>query len=105
MPQGFKNAVASTRCQLRGLNLLNIQGALPLDHSQLETEIGIQLVNIRDPWTSEQRQASCRSLMMKSEDKQIRQVSTMNWPEFQEGVLRISTHDWTENEFIELRGQ
>ena len=105
LPQGFQDSVTSTRCQLRGLNLLNIQGALPSDHSQLKTEIALQLVNIRDPWTSEQRQSSCRSLVMKSEGKQIRQVSTMNWPEFEEGFLRIATHDWTENEFIGLREQ
>ena len=105
LPQGFKDSITSTRCQLRGLNLLNIQGALPSDHSQLETEIALQLVNIRDPWTPEQRQSSCRSLMIKSEGKQIRQVPTMNWPEFEEGFLRIATHDWTENEFIGLRGQ
>lgn len=105
LPQGFKNSVASTQCQLRGLNFLNIQGALPADHSQLKTEIAIQMVNIQDPWTSEQRRSSCHSLMMKSEGQQIRKVSSMNWPEFQEGVVRISTHDWTDNEFIELGGQ
>ena len=105
LPQGFKKSVASTQCQLRGLNFLNIQGALPADYSQLKTEIDIQMVNIQDPWTSEQRRSSCHSLLMKSESQQIRKVSSMNWPEFQEGVVRISTHDWTENEFIVLGGQ
>ena len=105
LPQGFKNAIDSARCQLRGLNLLNLQGALPIDHPQLKTEIAIQLVNIKDPWTSIQRQSACLNLLENTESKQIRGVSSMNWPEYEGGVLRVSAHDWTENEFSDLVGQ
>ena len=105
LPQGFKNAIDSARCQLRGLNLLNVQGALPIDHPQLKTEIAIQMVNIKDPWTSIQRQSACLNAIENSESKEIRGVSSMNWPEYEEGFLRVSAHDWTENEFSELLGQ
>ncbi|MGB0780558.1 MAG: hypothetical protein ACPGQN_02140, partial [Candidatus Poseidoniaceae archaeon] len=105
LPQGFKNAIDSARCQLRGLNLLNVQGALPIDHPQLKTEIAIQMVNIKDPWTSIQRQSACLNALENSESKEIRGVSSMNWPEYEEGFLRVSAHDWTENEFSELLGQ
>ena len=76
-----------------------------MDHSQLKAEIAIQMVNIKDPWTSIQRQSSCLKVVAHTKSKQIRGVSSRSWPEFEEGFLRVSAHDWTENEFSELLEQ
>ena len=102
LPTSFKHAADSVQCQLRGLDLLALQGAVPSENPVLKDEIRIHLENLVDPWTSSQRIEAFRSNLNRATTKQFKSVSSQSWPELEHGVLRVSTTDWSQDEINAL---
>ena len=102
LPTSFKHAANSVQCQLRGLDLLALQGAVPSENPVLKDEIRIHLENLVDPWTSSQRIEAFRSNLNRATTKQFKSVSSQSWPELEHGVLRVSTTDWSQDEINAL---
>lgn len=102
LPTSFKHAAGSVQCQLRGLDLLALQGAVPSENPVLKDEIRIHLENLVDPWTSSQRIEAFRSNLNRATTKQFKSVSSQSWPELEHGVLRVSTTDWSQDEINAL---
>ena len=102
LPTSFQNSAASVSCRLRGLNLLEIQGAIPETNPQLQQEIQIQMSNVTDPWTSLQRFDACTKELQAAHGQEIVPVQSSNWPEISQGSLRISVKDWTNDEIEKL---
>lgn len=103
LPRSFQNSITSVNCQLRGLNLLELQGAIPTNHQQLQQEVQIHVENLTDPWTSAQRIQSCANRLLQSNDAEILPVYSKNWPELKEGRTRISFEHWSDDEILHLR--
>ena len=102
LPKSFKHAADSVRCQLRGLDLLALQGAVPSENPVLKDEIRIHLENVVDPWTSVQRIDAFRGNLNRATTKQFKSVSSQSWPELEHGVVRVSTIDWSQDEINAL---
>ncbi|MGB0475332.1 MAG: twin-arginine translocase subunit TatC [Candidatus Poseidoniaceae archaeon] len=102
LPTSFKHAADSVQCQLRGLDLLALQGAVPSENPVLKDEIRIHLENVVDPWTSSQRIEAFRSNLNRATTKQFKSVSSQSYPELEHGVLRVSTKDWSQDEINAL---
>ena len=102
LPASFKESAESVRCQLRGLDLLNIQGGIPSDNPILKDEIRIHIDNVVNPWTSAQRIETMRNNLRSTVKREIKTVDTPTWPELEQGVLRISTKDWSLDELDSL---
>ncbi len=98
LPISFQNTAKSARCRLRGLDLLGLQGAIPTDNPQLREEVQIHIENLTDPWSSTQRIESCSIRLNEAQSNRFVPVSTQTWPEMEEGILRISTNNWTVDE-------
>ena len=98
LPTSFKYAAQSVQCQLRGLDLLALQGAIPSDHPVLKDEVRIHIENIVNPWSSAQRIETFKKNLQRTTKKKINTVETQSWPELENGVLRVSTKDWTQDE-------
>ncbi|MDP6866638.1 MAG: twin-arginine translocase subunit TatC [Candidatus Poseidoniaceae archaeon] len=103
LPSNFKKSVESVNCRLRGLNFLEMQGATPSNNEQLRDEIQIHLENVTDPWTSSQRIDACSNRMKDSSVHKFIPVESSIWPEMQDGVLRISVKNWTDDELATFR--
>ena len=102
LPTSFKHAADSVRCQLRGLDLLALQGAVPSENPVLKDEVRIHLENVVDPWTSGQRIDAFRGNLDQATTKQFKSVSSQSWPELEHGVLRVSIKDWSQEEINAL---
>ena len=102
LPTSFKHAADSVRCQLRGLDLLALQGAVPSENPVLKDEVRIHLENVVDPWTSSQRIEAIRSKLNRTTVKQFNSVSSQSWPELEHEVLRVSIKDWSQEEINAL---
>ena len=102
LPTSFKHAADSVQCQLRGLDLLALQGAVPSENPVLKDEIRIHLENVVDPWTSGQRIDAFRANLNRATTKQFKSVSSQSWPELEHGVVRVSTIDWSQDEINAL---
>ena len=102
LPTSFKHAADSVQCQLRGLDLLALQGAVPSENPVLKDEVRIHLENIVDPWTSSQRIEAIRSNLNRATAEQFKSVSSQSWPELDHGVLRVSIKDWSQEEINAL---
>ena len=98
LPTQYRDTLGSVNCTLRGLNLLELQGAIPKDQEQLKDEVNIQLTNLTDPWSWQQRMNTLNEKLRQSTIDQIVPVRTRTWPEATKGGLRISVEDWTEEE-------
>ncbi len=98
LPQSFQKTTESANCQLRGLNLLDLQGATPQKNPLLHSEVEIQLENLVDPWTSTQRIKSCQNRLFESNADNYRLVSSSSWPEIEQGSVRISMENWSDDE-------
>lgn len=98
LPQSFQKTMKSANCRLRGLNLLDLQGATPQKNPLLHSEVEIQLENLVDPWTSTQRIKACQYRMSESNADNYTLVSSSSWPEIKQGSVRISTENWSDNE-------
>ena len=102
LPTSFKHAADSVQCQLRGLDLLALQGAVPSENPVLKDEVRIHLENVVDPWTSSQRIEAIRSKLNRTTAKQFNSVSSQSWPELEHEVLRVSIKDWSQEEINAL---
>ena len=102
LPRSFKRAADSVQCQLRGLDLLALQGAVPSENPVLKDEVRIHLENVVDPWTSSQRIEAIRSKLNRTTAKQFNSVSSQSWPELEHEVLRVSIKDWSQEEINAL---
>ena len=102
LPTSFKHAADSVQCQLRGLDLLALQGAVPSENPVLKDEIRIHLENVVDPWTSSQRIDAFKGNLNRATTKQFKSVSSQSWPELEHGVVRVSTIDWSQDEINAL---
>ena len=102
LPTSFKHAADSVRCQLRCLDLLALQGAVPSENPVLKDEVRIHLENVVDPWTSSQRIEAIRSKLNRTTAKQFNSVSSQSWPELENEVLRVSIKDWSQEEINAL---
>ena len=102
LPTSFKHAADSVQCQLRGLDLLALQGAVPSENPVLKDEVRIHLENVVNPWTSSQRIEAFRSNLNRATAKQFKSVSSHSWPELEHGVLRVSTKEWSQDEINTL---
>ena len=80
-----------------------MQGATPSNNEQLRDEIQIHLENVTDPWTSSQRIDACSNRMKDSSVRKFIPVESSIWPEMQDGVLRISVKNWTDDELATFR--
>ena len=98
LPERFQKTIESANCQLRGLNLLDLQGATPQKNPLLHSEVEIQLGNLVDPWTSTQRIKSCQNRLFESNADNYRLVSSSSWPEIEQGSVRISMENWSDDE-------
>ena len=98
LPESFQKTVSSARCTMRGLDLLGLQGSLPNDHTQLRQEVNIHLENVVDPWSPKQRLDACIRYLGPDEGSSLRFVETKQWPEFEQGTLRISGNGWSDDE-------
>ena len=98
LPERFQKTIESANCQLRGLNLLDLQGATPQKNPLLHSEVEIQLENLVDPWTSTQRIKSCQNRLFESNADNYRLVSSSSWPEIEQGSVRISMENWSDDE-------
>ena len=98
LPQSFQKTMESANCRLRGLNLLDLQGATPQKNPLLHSEVEIQLENLVDPWTSTQRIKACQNRMFESNADNYTLVSSSSWPEIKQGSVRISTENWSDKE-------
>lgn len=98
LPERFQKTIESANCQLRGLNLLDLQGATPQKNPLLHSEVEIQLENLVDPWTSTQRIKSCQNRLLESNADNYRLVSSSSWPEIEQGSVRISMENWSDDE-------
>lgn len=102
LPTSFHNTAQSAQCKLRGLDLLGLQGAIPAENQQLREEVQIHIENLTDPWGSSQRLESCSRKFKEAQSNQFMSVSTQTWPEMEDGILRISTNNWTVDEIEAL---
>jgi Sec-independent protein secretion pathway component TatC len=102
LPTSFHNTAQSAQCKLRGLDLLGLQGAIPTENQQLREEVRIHIENLTDPWSSTQRIESCSRKFKEAQSNQFMSVSTQTWPEMEDGILRISTNNWTVDEIEAL---
>ena len=102
LPTSFHNTAQSAQCKLRGLDLLGLQGAIPTENQQLKEEVQIHIENLTDPWSSTQRIESCSRKFKEAQSNQFMSVSTQTWPEMEDGILRISTNNWTVDEIEAL---
>ena len=102
LPTSFHNTTQSAQCKLRGLDLLGLQGAIPTENQQLKEEVQIHIENLTDPWSSTQRIESCSRKFKEAQSNQFMSVSTQTWPEMEDGILRISTNNWTVDEIEAL---
>ena len=98
LPESFHHSIQSARCTLRGLNLLDLQGSLPNDHMQLKSEVDIHLHNLIDPWSPQQRLNACLNQSNLMQQNNVSFVRTKQWPESQQGSLRISVNGWSEDD-------
>ncbi len=98
LPESFQETVSSARCTMRGLDLLGLQGSLPNDHTQLRQEVKIHLENVVDPWSPKQRLDACIRYLGPGDGTSLRFVETKQWPEFEQGTLRISGNGWSDDE-------
>jgi hypothetical protein len=83
---------------MRGLNLLELQGAVPATNPTLQMEMNIQIANITNPWSSNQRFKECSKRYQHSGIQSFQFVYEPRLPELRENVVRILTTDWRENE-------
>ena len=102
LPTSFKHAADSVRRQLRSLDLLALQGAVPSENPVLKDEVRIHLENVVDPWTSSQRIEAIRSKLNRTTARQFNSVSSQSWPELEHEVLRVSIKDWSQEEINAL---
>jgi len=102
LPTSFHNTAKSARCSLRGLDLLGLQGAIPAENQQLREEVQIHIVNLTDPWSSTQRIESCSIKLKEAQSNRFKTVPSQTWPEMEDGILRISTNNWTVDEIEAL---
>jgi hypothetical protein len=98
LPASFQNSIQSSRCKMRGLNLLELQGAVPATNPTLQMEMNIQIANITNPWSSNQRFKECSKRYQHSGIQSFQFVYEPRLPELRENVVRILTTDWRENE-------
>ena len=98
LPESFRETVSSARCTLRGLDLLGLQGSLPNDNVQLRREARIHLNNVIDPWSSKQRLDACLSHLGPEDRTSLTFVETKQWPELEQGTLRIYGRYWSDIE-------
>jgi len=104
LPESFQESVSSTRCTLRGLDLLSLQGSLPNDNIQLRREVSIHLENVVDPWSSKQRLDSFIRHLEPEERKSLTFVDGKQWPELKQDTLRVCAKDWSDDEMDVIRG-
>lgn len=98
LPASFQNSIQSGRCKMRGLNLLELQGAVPATNPTLQIEMNIQIANMTNPWSSNQRFKECSKRYQHSGIQSFQFVHEPHLPELRENVVRILTTDWRENE-------
>ncbi len=103
LPESFQKTITSTRCTLRGLNLLGLQGSLPHDHAQLKSEVDIHMQNLVDPWSSQQRIEACSNLLENQMEHRLKFVRTKHWPESEPGALRISAEGWSKDDMAAVQ--
>ena len=103
LPNSFKESLQSIHCSLRGLDLLGLQGSLHQSNAQLKDEVNIAMANLVDPWNRNQRFASIRTIIDKSDSAEIVQNDSVHWKEQTTGQLRINVHTWTDEEKELLR--
>ena len=103
LPDSFQKTITSTRCTLRGLDLLGLQGSLPNDHAQLKSEVDIHIQNLVNPWSSQQRIKACSNLLENQMEHRLKFVRTKPWPESEPGVLRISAEDWSKEDMTAVQ--
>jgi Sec-independent protein secretion pathway component TatC len=98
LPASFQNSIQSSRCQMRGLNLLELQGAIPSTNPTLQTEMNVQIANIADPWSPNQRIEECSNRLQHSKLTSFQFIRDSQLPELKENVVRVIATDWLENE-------
>ncbi len=98
LPEPFQNSIQSSRCKMRGLNLLELQGAVPATSPTLQMEMNIQIANITNPWSSNQRFEECSKRYQHSGIQSFQFVHEPRLPELRENVVRILATDWRESE-------
>ena len=103
LPSSFQHSIQSSRCKMRGLNLLELQGAIPATNTTLQAEMDIQIANITDPWSSNQRRKECSKRFHHSGIDSFQFVHQSQFPELQENVVRIMATGWQENEIASFK--
>ena len=98
LPSSFQYSIQSSRCQMRGLNLLELQGAIPATNTTLQAEMDIQIANIINPWSTNQRLAECSKRFHQSGIDSFQFVKDSHFPELRENVVRILATDWLDSE-------
>ena len=88
---------------MRGLNLLELQGAIPATNTTLQAEMDIQIANLTDPWSSNQRRKECSKRFHHSGIDSFQFVHQSQFPELQENVVRIIATGWGENEIASFK--
>ena len=103
LPSSFQYSIQSSRCQMRGLNLLELQGAIPATNTTLQAEMDIQIANIINPWSTNQRLSECSKRFHHSGIDSFQFVNDSHFPELRENVVRILTTDWLDSEIESFR--
>ena len=103
LPSSFQYSIQSSRCQMRGLNLLELQGAIPATNTTLQAEMDIQIANIINPWSTNQRLSECSKRFHHSGIDSFQFVNDSHFPELRENVIRILTTDWLDSEIESFR--
>jgi hypothetical protein len=83
---------------MRGLNLLELQGAIPSTNPTLQTEMNVQIANIANPWSANQRIEECSNRLQHSKLTSFQFIRDSQLPELKENVVRVIATDWLENE-------